>query len=94
MTQKIELVYFFPFIIYLQNEINKFSFLGHIDLQKMKVINRTFFQNALLSGMPYLGMWIFSILVSAVVDFARKRNYVSTTVARKIANSIGNRLSL
>ena len=44
--------------------------------------------NALLSGVPYLIMWLFSIVSSMTVDYIIGKNYLSTTVARKIANTI------
>lgn len=46
-------------------------------------------QNALLSAVPYLGMWIFSILVSIVGDKLLQANLLTIESFRKIANSIG-----
>lgn len=43
----------------------------------------------MLSGMPYLGMLIFSLIVSAVGDKLRHSGTVSTSVVRKVANTIG-----
>lgn len=43
---------------------------------------------AFLSGLPYLAMWIVSILSSILVDFFIGRKIFSTSVARKIANTI------
>lgn len=44
--------------------------------------------NAFLSALPYLVMWIVSVSGSYVVDFLRSREYLSTTAARKLANSL------
>lgn len=44
--------------------------------------------NALTSGIPYLCMWIVAMSGSTIVDLVIARNIVSTTVARKIANTI------
>jgi len=44
--------------------------------------------NALLSGLPYLVMWLLSIVASITVDHIIARNILSTTTARKIANTI------
>eukprot|EP00092_Neocalanus_flemingeri_P030040 GFUD01032614.1.p1 GENE.GFUD01032614.1~~GFUD01032614.1.p1 ORF type:complete len:475 (-),score=61.04 GFUD01032614.1:7-1431(-) len=44
--------------------------------------------NAILSGVPYLCMWLFSIVGSITVDHIIGKNYLSTTVARKVANTI------
>ena len=39
--------------------------------------------------MPYLAMWIFSIALSHVCDWAMTSTTISNTVIRKIANCIG-----
>ena len=44
--------------------------------------------HAVLSGMPYLAMWIVSIIGSISVDYIIERNIISTTIIRKIANTI------
>ena len=44
--------------------------------------------NALLSGLPYLVRWLLSIVASITVDHIIAKNYLSTTTARKIANTI------
>lgn len=47
------------------------------------------FQNALLSALPYLIMWIMSMGCSEISDYIMRRGYVSVGVGRKIFNSIG-----
>ena len=42
---------------------------------------------AFLSGLPYLAMWIVSIIGSTLVDYIIERNIISTTVMRKVANT-------
>jgi len=44
--------------------------------------------NALLSGLPYLFMCTFSLTSSVFVDYIIGKNYLSTTIARKVANTI------
>ena len=46
-------------------------------------------QNALLSALPYLVMWIFSLLVAQMADLTARRNWASINVIRKTANTIG-----
>ena len=41
-----------------------------------------------LSGVPYLAMWLVSAGGSILVDFIISKQIVSTTVIRKIANTI------
>nr|CAD7597792.1 unnamed protein product [Timema genevievae] len=45
-------------------------------------------KNALLSSMPFLIMWFFSIALSKSLDTARNKKYITTTTARKIATGI------
>jgi hypothetical protein len=47
------------------------------------------FQNGLLSALPYLAMWLFSMFISHVADWMISSNRFSITVTRKIINSIG-----
>ncbi|XP_063244177.1 sialin-like isoform X2 [Bacillus rossius redtenbacheri] len=46
--------------------------------------------NALLSSMPFLVMWFFSIALSKCLDVAREKKYISTTAARKIATGFAS----
>jgi hypothetical protein len=46
-------------------------------------------QNGLLSALPYLLMWLFSIAVGHFSEWARKREVLSATAIRKICNSMG-----
>ena len=43
---------------------------------------------AFLSGLPYLAMWLVSIVGSIRVDTIIERKLMRTTVIRKIANTI------
>lgn len=52
-------------------------------------MNLTNQQNGILSSVPYLGMWISSILLSMMADWLITTNKFSITVTRKIFNSIG-----
>jgi len=44
--------------------------------------------NALLAGLPYLVMWLVSMTSSILIDYLIAKNYLPTTMARKIANSV------
>jgi len=46
-------------------------------------------QNGLLSGVPYLAMWIFMILSGFVADILRTKNLLQTTNIRKLCNGVG-----
>ena len=43
---------------------------------------------AFLSGLPYLAMWIVSIFASISVDHIIEKQLMSTSIIRKVANTI------
>lgn len=45
--------------------------------------------NALLSSLPYLVMWILSMIFSPISDFLINRQYLSRVTSRKLFNTIG-----
>lgn len=45
--------------------------------------------NGLLSSLPYLAMWIFSMSISVVADWMISSNRFNHTSTRKIMNTIG-----
>lgn len=45
-------------------------------------------QNALLSALPYLVMWILSLLVAQFADLTARKGWASTNVIRKTFNSV------
>lgn len=66
-------------------------------LERVKVISGSmisstkirFFQNGTVSALPYLAMWIFSMLISHVADWMISSGKFNHTFTRKIVNSIG-----
>lgn len=46
-------------------------------------------KNALLSSLPYLVMWILSLVFSPISDFLINQHYLSRVTSRKLFNSIG-----
>lgn len=47
-------------------------------------------QNAILSALPYLAMWIISLVVCPISDLLINRGYIGVAAGRKIFNSIGH----
>lgn len=45
--------------------------------------------NALLSSLPYLVMWVLSMVFSPISDFLINRQYLSRVTSRKLFNTIG-----
>ncbi|KAH1005449.1 hypothetical protein HUJ04_006438 [Dendroctonus ponderosae] len=54
-----------------------------------QVLHFSIKDNGFLSALPYLAMWIFSIMVSQIADWMLTKTYFSSTLVRKILNSIG-----
>ncbi|PSN56168.1 putative inorganic phosphate cotransporter [Blattella germanica] len=46
--------------------------------------------NGILSALPYLAMWLFSMLVSHIADWMISSHRFSHTITRKLVNSIGH----
>jgi len=46
--------------------------------------------NALLSALPYLVMWMFSIVISQVADWLNRQKIATITTIRKAANTISH----
>lgn len=46
-------------------------------------------QNGTLSALPYLAMWVFSMLISVVADWMTFSERFTHTSTRKIINSLG-----
>ena len=45
--------------------------------------------NALLSALPWLVMWVFSLLVARMADVIAKKGWATKNVIRKTANTVG-----
>lgn len=45
--------------------------------------------NGVLSALPYLAMWLFSIFISHVADWMLTKPYFTHTIVRKLINGIG-----
>ncbi|XP_076064319.1 putative inorganic phosphate cotransporter isoform X2 [Oratosquilla oratoria] len=46
-------------------------------------------ENGVLSALPYLVMFITSLIIGTIMDWLRSNNTVTTTTARRISNAIG-----
>ncbi|CAG9812687.1 unnamed protein product [Phaedon cochleariae] len=59
--------------------------LIELPLYMKSVLNLKISENAVLTALPFLCMWIFSIVLSKVLDTLREKQLISTTIARKTA---------
>ncbi|XP_069956844.1 sialin-like [Cherax quadricarinatus] len=67
-----------------------FILLTDLPLYMKQMLQLDINLNAVLSGMPYLGMFIFSFMVSVAGDKLRQNGTFSTQTVRKVANTIAN----
>ncbi|KAK4879144.1 hypothetical protein RN001_007290 [Aquatica leii] len=65
------------------------TLLTNIPTYMENVLNVDIKSNGLLSAGPYFAFWVLSFVFSAITDYVISKKYVSTVVARKVANSIG-----
>ncbi|KAG7171475.1 inorganic phosphate cotransporter-like 7 [Homarus americanus] len=65
-----------------------YTLLTDLPLYMKQMLQKDIKSNAVLSGLPYLGMWIFSLVVSSVGDRLRQNDTLSTQTVRKTANTI------
>ncbi|XP_060519340.1 putative inorganic phosphate cotransporter isoform X2 [Cylas formicarius] len=54
-----------------------------------QVLHFSIKDNGILSALPYLAMWLFSIFISHVADWMLTKPYFTITIVRKIINGIG-----
>lgn len=74
----------------LGNNWGFYTLLTDLPLYTKNMLHQDIKSNAVLSGLPYLGMWIFSLVVSLTGDTLRKKAILSTQTVRKVANTIGH----
>ncbi|CAL4098932.1 unnamed protein product, partial [Meganyctiphanes norvegica] len=67
-----------------------YTLLTDLPLYMKNMLGQDLKSTAWKSGLPYLGMWIVSLLVSSIGDNMQKRGYITTTVLRKVANTIAH----
>ena len=58
-----------------------------------EILHLTIEKNGYLSALPYVSLWLGVPLVSVAADHLRRRGILSTTVVRKLFNSIGTFVS-
>lgn len=71
-------------------EWGAYTFLTNIPSYMEDVLEFDIKKAGFLASLPYLGFWGVTNISAHLADFLRKRNYVTTTNARKIFNTIGN----
>ncbi|XP_074027629.1 major Facilitator Superfamily Transporter 3 [Leptinotarsa decemlineata] len=59
--------------------------LIELPLYMKTALNFKISENAVLTAVPFLCMWLFSLILSKTLDTLRERKFISTTTARKTA---------
>ncbi|TNN07309.1 Sialin isoform 2 [Schistosoma japonicum] len=68
---------------------NLYTFLTSVPTYMREVLHFDFQRNALLSSIPYIGMWIGQILFGWLSDIFLTRRILTLSAVRKLMNSIG-----
>ncbi|KAL7630250.1 UNVERIFIED_CONTAM: hypothetical protein RMT77_019607 [Armadillidium vulgare] len=74
----------------LGNNWGFFTLATDLPLYMKNMLRTNISNNAQLSGFPYLGMWIFSLLISVIADFSTRRRILNVTWVRKLATLIAH----
>lgn len=64
--------------------------LIELPLYMKTVLNFNMNENAVLTSIPFLCMWLFSLILSKILDELRSRQLLTTTIARKIATGFAS----
>ncbi|XP_069991882.1 sialin [Penaeus vannamei] len=67
-----------------------YTLLSIVPLYMKTIMHKDIKTNAMLSGLPYVGMWAWSLGAGVAGDWLMRRWNVRTVVVRKIANTIAN----
>lgn len=65
-----------------------YTMLTELPTYMKQILHFNIKENAFLSALPYLCMWLISVSGSHLADFVRSRGYLSTTSTRKVFNSL------
>jgi len=65
-----------------------YTLLSELPTYMSQILHFNIRENAFLSAVPYLCMWIFAVMGSHVADYMRSKGYWTTTKTRKIMNTL------
>lgn len=77
------------FVVHIAQNWGFYTLLTELPTYMKNILHFNIADNSFVSALPYLVMWIFSIVVGLFADYLRTAGYLSTTATRKIFNSIG-----
>lgn len=77
-------------VAHICNNWGWYMILIELPFYMRQVLHFNIKENAVLNAIPFLSMWLFSMLISKTLDKLRALNVISTTAARKIATAIAS----
>lgn len=77
-------------IAHMCNNWGWYMILIELPFYMKQVLHFNMQENAILNAIPYLTMWLFSIVLSKTLDKVRAAELITTTSARKIATGIAS----
>ncbi|XP_069941800.1 sialin isoform X2 [Cherax quadricarinatus] len=77
------------FIVHIAQNWGFYTLLTELPTYMKNILHFNIAQDSFVSALPYLLMWLFSIIAGQVADYLRTRGTLSTTATRRIFNSIG-----
>lgn len=72
-------------IAHICSNFGWYMVLVELPFYMKQVLKFSIKENALATAIPFLTMWVFSMIISRTLDFLRQKGIISTTIARKIA---------
>ncbi|CAH1800936.1 unnamed protein product [Owenia fusiformis] len=71
------------------NNWGSYTLLTSLPLYMRDVLKFDIRSNGFLSALPYICMWVFSVICGQVADLIREKEYLSTEATRKVFQTIG-----
>ncbi|KAG0717620.1 putative inorganic phosphate cotransporter [Chionoecetes opilio] len=77
------------FVAHIAQNWGFYTLLTELPTFMKNILHFNIANNSFMSALPYLCMWVFSLLAGLLADTLRSRGHLSTTNTRRLFNSIG-----
>ncbi|XP_069162723.1 sialin isoform X3 [Procambarus clarkii] len=77
------------FVVHIAQNWGFYTLLTELPTYMKNILHFNIAHDSFVSALPYLLMWVFSVVAGQVADYFRARGTLSTTATRRIFNSIG-----
>ncbi|KAK7082382.1 hypothetical protein SK128_002996 [Halocaridina rubra] len=78
------------FVVHTTQNWGFYTLFSELPTYMKNMLHFNITQNSFISALPYILMWIVSIVAGLTADSLRNKGYLSTTTTRRIFNSIGS----